>query len=321
MIQRETAKSIFRLGDETYDGRPRSKSAIAAGLGASSLVDAALGLSGLARPVVLVSGFWRSGTTWLQECLVEGLEAKSIFEPLSPQEPRRRAALQDRFPDDEDALQAFIPGPLDESSPVWPALDAACCGLHGGSFLLSCRRSVAEAARTAIVVKDVRLHHNLTTFHHRFRVPVVHIRRHPCAVAASLISADWHWSFSRVKFSRLDPSLHLLSDFDTDPLSRIAAYWAHVERRAFLALQGQVWGHLLPYENFIARPAPVFSDLCGRLGLRQRRNPNFGRPSASIHPDAFSTKTGAPASWRAKLSDQEISRIEGIADRVFPEWR
>ncbi len=98
MTQRETTRSIFRLGDETLDGRPRSKVAIAAGLGASGLVDAALGLSGLARPVVLVSGFWRSGTTWLQECLVEGLEAKSIFEPLSPQEPRRRAALHDRVP-------------------------------------------------------------------------------------------------------------------------------------------------------------------------------------------------------------------------------
>ena len=321
MIHRKTTKSIFRLGDETHNGRPRSRVAIAAGLGASGLVDAALGLSGLARPVVLVSGFWRSGTTWLQECLVEGLEAKSIFEPLSPQEARRRAALQDRFPDDEDTLQAFIPGPLDESSPVWPALDAACCGLHGGSFLLSCRRSVAEAARTAIVVKDVRLHSNLDTFHRRYRVPVVHIRRHPCAVVASLIAADWHWSFSRAQLARMDVMPSAVLAHDTDALSRIAAYWAHVERQASEALREQDWGSVLAYEDFAADPEPIFADLCHRLRLQQRLNPDFGRPAASIHPDAFSTRADAREPWRSRLSAADVRHVESIADHVFPEWR
>ncbi len=71
-----------------------------------------LPMQDLQGPIVLVSGFWRSGTTWVQECLAESLGAKTIFEPLSPQEPRRRAFLASRFPADEDALQAFIPGSL-----------------------------------------------------------------------------------------------------------------------------------------------------------------------------------------------------------------
>ena len=321
MTKRETTRTVFRLGDETYAGRPRRRAAIKAGLGVSGLVDAALGLSGLAKPVVLVSGFWRSGTTWLQECLVEGLDAKSIFEPLSPQEPRRRAALQDRFPGDEDALQAFIPGPFEDTSPVWPALDAACRGLHGGAFLLSCRRSVAEAARTAIVVKDVRLHSNLATFHRRLHVPVVHIRRHPCAVAASLLAADWHWNFSRTRLSRLDALPPAVLAHDTDALSRIAAYWALVERRASEALREQGWGQVLSYEEFAADPEPVFADLCRRLQLRQRRKPDFGRPAASIHPDAFSPRAGFREPWRSRLSAANVRQVENIADQVFPEWR
>lgn len=321
MVKRETTQSVFRLGDVTFAGHPRRPGAVARGLAVAGGIDAALGWIGLARPILLVNGFWRSGTTWLQECLAESLGAKSIFEPLSPQEPRRRAALEPRFPGDEDALQAFIPGPFEDGSPVWAALDAACRGMQGGAFLLSCRGGVAESARTAIVVKDVRLHRNLAGFHRRFGVPVLHIRRHPCAVVASLIAADWHWSFSRVRLARMDPIADALAAYDTDALSRIAAYWAHVERQASRELEGQPWGRVLAYEDFAARPSDVLADLCGWLGRRRRRDPDFSRPAASIHPDVFSARVRSPEPWRAALSEADIARVEGIADAVFPEWR
>ncbi len=321
LVERETTRTVFRIGDTTYAGRRRRPSAIAASLRTSEIVDTSLALAGLAKPVVLVSGFWRSGTTWLQECLTESLGAKSIFEPLSPEHPLRRAALRSLFAGDEDALQAFIPGLFEHEAPEWVALDRACRGLDGGAFLLSCRRSVAEARRRAIVVKDVRLHSNLETFHRRFAVPVVHIRRHPCAVVASLITADWHWSFSRVRLGRLDPSIDASFEFDTDALSRIAAYWAHVERRASLALRGQGWGHVMSYEDFVEDPASTFAGVCDRLGLRRLHDPDFGRPAASIHPDAFSMRAGSLEPWRTILRAADVARVEDIADRVFPEWR
>ncbi len=321
MVERETTQAVFRLGDLTHAGRPRRPGAIARGLAVAGGIDAALGFAGLARPILLVNGFWRSGTTWLQECLCDALGAKSIFEPLSPQEPRRRAFLESRFPGDEDALQAFIPGPFEDGSPVWAALDAACHGMRGGAFLLSCRGSVAESARAAIVVKDVRLHGNLVGFHRRFGVPVLHVRRHPCAVAASLIAADWHWSFSRVRLARMDPAAEALAAYDTDGLSRIAAYWAYVERQASRALDAQPWGRILAYEEFAARPAEALADLCGWLGRRRRRDPDFGRPAASVHPDVFAARASSPEPWRAALSGADIERVEGIADAIFPEWR
>jgi hypothetical protein len=37
-----------------------------------------------------VSGFFRSGTTWFQECIAEGACGKTVFEPLSPYNRRVR---------------------------------------------------------------------------------------------------------------------------------------------------------------------------------------------------------------------------------------
>ena len=321
MDEREATRTPFRLGDETRAGRPRRPWVVAAGLALAGGVDAALGLAGLAGPVVVVSGFWRSGTTWLQECLAESLGAKSIFEPLSPQEPRRRAALEGRFPGDEDALQAFIPGPWSAAAAEWRGFAAACRGLHGGAFLLSCRGSVAESARTAIVVKDVRLHLNIAPVHRRLGVPVVHLRRHPCAVAASLVAADWHWSFSRVRLARLAPEAGALAPYDTDAVSRIAAYWSHVERHASRALAGRSWGRVVAYEDLAEDPGAVVAGLCAWLGRRQRGLPDFTRPAASIHPDAFAARAAGPEPWRSILSPAEVDRIEGIADALFPAWR
>ena len=33
---------------------------------------------------LLINGFWRSGTTWLQQTFVDAMDAKSLFEPFSP---------------------------------------------------------------------------------------------------------------------------------------------------------------------------------------------------------------------------------------------
>ena len=321
MDEQRTSKPPFRLGDETYAGRPRRPLAVAGKLALAGLLDAVLGRARLAGPVVVVSGFWRSGTTWLQEGLAEALGAKTIFEPLSPQEPRRRAALAARFPGDEDALQAFIPGPWPPGAAEWRGFAAAARGLRGGAFLLSCRSGVAESARTAIVIKDVRLHRNLAPLHRSLGVPVIHLRRHPCAVVASLVAADWHWSFARVSLARLVPEAPELAPYDGDAVSRIAAYWAYVERLAASDLAGASWGRRVAYEALARDPGAVVAGLCAWLGRRQRGAPDFSRPAASIHPAAFAARGAAPEPWRGTLSGAEAARVEAIADAVYPGWR
>lgn len=310
------ATGARRLIAGDFDGTRGGPLGVRLAIDGARTVDWTLARLHAARPVALVSGFWRSGTTWVQECLAEALSAKTVFEPLSPLDPRRRAMLAAlRLP--YDSLQAAMPGPLTDDDPLWGFLDHACTGRHTSNFTLNCRSSLRDSFATRIVVKDVRMPFNLAGFHRRFGIPVLHLRRHPCAVAASLLAADWDWSFSRVGLGHLLPDIDdrsaVLGDCDGDGLSRIAAWWAVTERHAAASLRGCVWGHEAIYEEVARDPAPAFAALCGWLGLPQRRVPRFARVSAST------VGAAAPRDrWRSSLSRREIARVEAIVTRIHP---
>ena len=321
-VQRPGRRAL-RLTDETIEGKRRPTSWVGMTIAGALAIDRGLAALGLSRPILVVSGFWRSGTTWLQECFAEGLGAKTVFEPVSPMEPRRRAMLGDAFAT-EDALQAFVPGP-DQDAAFWNCFEAAASGRTGSRFSLSCRRSLWESFRTGIVVKDVRLHRNLRAVHERLDVPVVHVRRHPCAVVASLRAANWHWSFDRL--SLLDGPLPqanpgFLCACDGDALSRLAAFWALHEREAALALQGQPWACEMTYEAMVSSPRRQIETAGQKLGLRLAPGTRTERSSASLDPKAFASVVTRRADfWTMVLTPPEIARIEHIVSTIYPEWR
>lgn len=314
---------IDGLQAETAAGVCRARISV----GLARAIDAALAASREVAPVLVISGFWRSGTTWLQESLATSLGAKTVFEPLSPMHPRRRAQIATLFDNDEDRLQAFIP-PAGLDPAVWTLLDDACSGRYGDPFLMSCRETVRESWRRAVVIKDVRIQNNLPDIHRRYGSPIVHIRRHPCAVAASLLAARWHWSFARVPLRRLNlQSFGLspgdeqrLAGWDTDEVSRIAVIWALSERRAAKSIEDQPWSRMIAYEAFCANPCATIASLCGWLGRPQVAVPSAAKPSASIHPDRF-VADREDERWRTQLSSSTIARIERIATDLYSTWR
>ena len=308
--------AVRRLIAGDFDGTRGGPLGTRLAIHGARAVDWSLARLRAARPVVLVSGFWRSGTTWVQECLAEAAGAKTVFEPLSPLDPRRRAMLS-AFDLPYDCLQAAMPGPLREDDPLWDFLDHACTGRHTSNFTLNCRSSMRDSFATRIVVKDVRLPFNLDGFHRRFRVPVLHLRRHPCAGAASLLAADWDWSFSRVRLDDLLPPSRdrhiVLRECDGDALSRVAAWWAVTERHAAETLAGRAWAHEALYEAVAADPVPAFASLCAGLGLVQHRPPRFTRVSASTVGAASPRDR-----WRTSLSRDQIARVEAIVSAIRP---
>lgn len=326
------AGAVSRLIHGTAGGVRRGPRRTALDNGLARAIDRSLGVLGAAKPLCLVSGFWRSGTTWMQECLGVALQAKTVFEPLSPMEPLRRMALRGRLGDaSEDVLQAIVPGPCPDDEAFWGYLKQACTGRLATTYLMSCRRDIAESFCRGTVVKDVRLQANLAEFHRRFRTPVVHVRRHPCAVVASLVAADWHWSFARVTLATLLPHIGgavapderatIVARFDTDLVARIAAFWAVTERLAAEAIAGQPWGAIVFYEAFAATPESVLEAVCLSLGVKRVQPVDFAQPSASVSPEAFAAYGAPPPErWRAQLPASEIARICAIADAVFPGW-
>jgi hypothetical protein len=287
----------------------------------AGLVDWTTARLGRARPVVLVSGFWRSGTTWLQELLAAGIGAKTVFEPLSPQNARRSDMLQRAGIARHDVREALIPGPAAPTDPMWRYLDAAFSGAYGSNFTRACRQSVRESLLTTIVVKDVRLQFNLDRAHERYRLPVIHIRRHPGAAIASLLAQRWTWSLRDVSLHDLVPDRFAeLAAFDGDAISRLAAYWAVTEKYVDATLEKRAWATTVTYEDAVAAPGPVVSTLCDFIGRTQTKIPDFHAPSASHFGQADLAFAARPDRWKETLGAADIERIRSIVATIYPEY-
>ena len=316
----------WRLIDGREHPSPVTRMRVQARIATARLLDSLMAGAGLTKPVVFVSGFWRSGTTWLQESLAEALRAKTVFEPLSPLNSPRRAALAARFLDDEDAAQAFIPGPEDDLDKIWTVFDCAAASHGTDPFTLGCRWFVSESLRRTVVLKDVRSQRLLAPIHARYGVPVIHLRRHPCDVVSSLIRANWHWSFARVRLSALLPISALAEEadpnrFDQDEISRIAACWAWSERCAAESLADQDWARVITYEDMARDPESVLGSVCSALRLRPTTPVAFDRASATIEPREYKTRQTHAERWRQSLAKAEIDRVERIATAIYPAWR
>jgi hypothetical protein len=214
---------------------------------------------------------------------------------------------------------------------MWRYLDAAFPAAASSRMTVRCRASVWESFRRTIVVKDVRLQLNLETIHSRYGVSVVHLRRHPCAVISSLLSAKWPWNFDRLRLIELiAPFIHSLDTemratvaagrFDADAASRIAAYWAITERLTERTLRERPWAIIVAYEDAVRDPAATTNDIYKLIGRRPFRpaNPNFDSVST------IASSRGVPSqqrshTWRSRLASADIDRIHRVVEAIYPE--
>ena len=276
-------------------------------------IDSAVAASGPTE-AVLVSGFWRSGTTWLQTSLAQALRAKTIFEPLDPSNflPLHAGHSGPR--------RGHIPLSPDELSPAdWAALDRAFRGISPcrSGFAYLCRDSLAEAFRRRTVIKFVRAQMLLPALIARYSPrATLHLSRHPMAVIASLLSADWSWSFAEVS---LPPSLLPTPLRDVPllaPHQKIAALWAVTEQAA-LATPGVI---PLRYDDMVLNPEQSMARLLATTGLTPCAPVDFHRDS----PVTSDGRQGLSAaqrltSWRSRLSPEIQSESAELLRLLWPE--
>ena len=228
-------------------------------------VDAVLGPRLSPSEAVLVTGFWRSGTTWLLEVLTRSLEAKAVFEPLDPKIGGYRSISTEYYHGTEKAISGFMPYVVDslaERSSLRRHIVRSLTGAAPGVFTRSARVSIranegrdsswslieakerlADALRNRVVVKFSRAHLLLPLLHSEFRPTIFHIRRDPRAVIESLIRQDWsEWihEMSLVEYL-LEPGDGRLEEFgkwaddirwcdqEGGRLAPLAGYWALCE--------------------------------------------------------------------------------------------
>ena len=288
---------------------------------------------------IILSGFWRSGTTWLHEALAEAIGAKTIYEPFDPRAYRHR--IDQLFPGLPNKrweyLQAYMPfigGSLSTEHPLLRSyLDRLLRGQISGSWMRTLRQGIAESFRPRTVVKFTRGALALKAIHDAFGVGIVHVYRDPRAIVASLKRKGWRWyhafSLTEQLIDTRDgreaffaPWYETIREIDqTDPPQRIAAYWSLTESYLAKSLVGPSNRFLMfPYEQMVQEGAQLLPDVLQRLGLAQDLPQNMTFLSRNSATTDESRKQRAPQqrlhSWQEELMPKEIDGITAVVERI-----
>jgi len=291
------------------------------------------------RDTVVISGFWRSGTTWLEEALTEILQAKTIFEPFHFMVPAAKKLFKyygiAKKP--ESFQELFIPFCGDRTLELQPLLhqyyDRALRADLPGNAVRVLRKDAQECYRTRVVVKFTRGQLSLRAAHNTFGMPIIHVHRDPRAVIASAKMTDWYWLFDHlslreqlleIKDGRADffrPWIEAIHEYDNDKVARLTAYWALTERflqDAFVDGRGRIT--FVSYEELNRGKEELMLALLMQLGVQK-----VWRDEVQLtNRDSYSTsqqRQGAStaeriAGWKKTLTAAEIKTIESVVTRL-----
>ncbi|WP_423822287.1 hypothetical protein V5738_18365 [Salinisphaera sp. SPP-AMP-43] len=295
---------------------------------------------------VVVTGFWRSGTTFLLERLTQMLRGKPLFEPFQPELPSYQAIVDAARPaavasKDFDAY--FMPYAMTDAMAgyidrvlryriVDQRIQRSRTNLtaHGrrptGVPALAMQQWLA--LRTSVVVKFVRASLLIPALRRCFAGPVFHIRRQPYGVLASFKTADWSaFQPARISLRRLlldiddgraaffAPWQRVIDALDRgDAWRRLMGYWALTER--FVDAHAEHYT-ILSYEA-LATGELDLADCLARQGLfpSSSASASFNSSTTSAHRAHLSARERAEG-WRDVLSQAEIDTVDDVVDRVY----
>jgi hypothetical protein len=283
------------------------------------------------RGSILINGFWRSGTTWVQQVLARSYAAKTIFEPLAPssQFPLQKRLFGSATPTAwRESFLPLSPELLKPEDVSYLDLAFAGCSPTRSKFPYLCRKSVAECFSRRLVIKCVRAHCLLGYMAERYDVIPIHVSRHPCAVVASFTASDWTWNFDQVDFSHLYPDSQPFEDaraeeerqvlhtYSASPMtSKTAALWALMERRA-TETPGVV---SIRYEDLARNPEQEFRALGRKAGFALCKPLETDEDS----PVTFSKRKGTEiehrlTSWKHELPLEEQNSVRSVVEKIWP---
>jgi len=303
------------------------------------------------QDAVVVTGFWRSGTMWLLQSLARALKAKSVFEPFHYGLDAYRDALRSDFdlPSTEgEYLNIYMPycgNDLSERPSLQEYTRRSLTGSVTEPWVQGPRREnrmqegrgsewtvldvpyrLREALKTRVTTKFVRGHLLLPTLHEMYDPVVVHLRRDPRAVIASFQRLGWEW------YEDLSLEAQLLAPKDgrseyfgewqkvirryehADPLLRVAAYWALMER--FVAdLPEHPNRVTVRYEDLCLFPDETL-DKMGPLSGRGRVEHFGGTSRTTEEQRTDATKRERILGWQNTLPDRIAKEIERVCERL-----
>lgn len=299
---------------------------------------------------VLVTGFWRSGTTWLQQILAGGLNAKSVFEPLHYHLDNYKAALVEECNPpcmSNEYLDMFMPFgrcPLPDSSLMRQYLRHALTGgtpSHWVRKVRFRRRGIEnrvsqsrfrnalyrlnDARRKRVVVKSVRAHLLIPAIQKTFNPHIVHLRRDPRSVIASLYRIGWaeKWAgtlslvdqFLRPADSRTsffkswEPEIRAYEQKNLT--HRLAAYWSLCEQ--FVAsLPDHPRRTVVSYSKIYTEGSELLERRLQTLPFTGSMSEYVGAPSATSERRKH-TQEERLRRWK-EMSPEKIEAVESTCE-------
>jgi len=282
--------------------------------------------SRVSKSPIILSGFWRSGTTWIQQVIAESICAKTQFEPLEP-----NALLPLHGGASFNPTQgAYIPLTWDVfSEKDCYFLDLAFKGVSPkrSGFNYLARTSFKECFTDRVVVKFVRAQFILPVLMQRYSAQgVIHISRHPMAVIQSLMNAKWEWDFADIDLSDLYWRENELSKcplweelkiyHNASKEEKIAALWALSEREVRQS-ENIVF---VKYEELLKEPDIGFANVLKTLGLQAQKRVDYSKDS----PVTASNRVGASLderlnSWRTNMPRDSQIKVRAVLRSLWPE--
>lgn len=284
--------------------------------------------------VYVVSGFSRSGTTWLQQSLARAIGAKTIFEPFAMRRPgfyRQAQALR------TDGLDhQYIPY-LDRPeymAAMKPYLNQVFRGYVDHPRGLTARDSWRDSLRRKLVVKFIRATLSLKGIHDAYGVPVVHVRRHPCAVASSMFLMKPLGFFEEKGAAQalLTPThaqeklfgryREIIERCDAGPAHvRVAGFWSLSERYIEEQLANAPWARIVRYEDLVAEPEGEFAAILDFFGCAVERMPDLRANSTTTADKRGKVPVQQRAEdWRTRMSTTEIDETLAVVEKLFPKY-
>ena len=275
---------------------------------------------------IIVSGFWRSGTTWLQLVLSDVVGAKTIFEPLAPGVPGRDKLVPGRVVHGSlGDLHLYMPGYSEDLEVHWKN---ALVGKVGGLWVRRLRNNWREALCRKIVVKEVRGAFSLGHVQRNYGNHIIHLMRDPRAIAASMKNIEWGSKFlmnfdlkklllieagaPRNWIEQYAPAIRWWNN--RDPVVKLVVHWA-ITQKWFLEheplLRDRV--HRIRYEEVVENEKRL-RDLVQELGESFSGSLlRFNHPNPLTAPNRRTiSRQDRLLGWKKILSEKEQELIEEV---------
>lgn len=304
---------------------------------------------------VVITGFWRSGTTWLQQALCRALNAKAILEPLRYSVEAYRPVLEEAgvanraasfldpyIPDapphfaDRPELRRYIRNALTSSISGVPVrlprfkIREQDRGRKWSRWEKSAQR-IGQALRRGVVVKFTRAHLLLGDVKKEFGPRMIHLRRDPRAVVNSMNQIGWTWpspfsledqllGLGEERASVFAPWTDLIRRFDEQGAHvRVAGYWGIME---ILAKQDVEAADIpvVKYRDVVQGGADWVQDQIGEM-IDAQMKPRH------LNPESWSSTAGKEGKsvqdrlegWKEELNRRVIADIEGVITELEVE--